>query len=98
MGLPAASPWGHGRDSRPGIVSLCPVSVLGGGGGAWLLADGGDIPRRATPHEHAVARSQGAKELRTLLTDRGIDTRDCLEKSDFARKVVETCANVTYYK
>lgn len=33
-----------------------------------------------------------------MLIDRGISTKDCLEKGDFARKIVETCASVTYYK
>uniref|UniRef100_A0A7R9V5A6 glutaredoxin-dependent peroxiredoxin n=1 Tax=Chlamydomonas euryale TaxID=1486919 RepID=A0A7R9V5A6_9CHLO len=54
------------------------------------------LPLVTDSYEQLMAK--GAKELRAILSDRGIDTRDCLEKSDFARKIVNTCASVTYYK
>ncbi|KAF9435079.1 hypothetical protein BGZ76_006913 [Entomortierella beljakovae] len=38
------------------------------------------------------------KELRQILDDRGIKTIGCAEKGDFAKLIVETCANTQYYK
>ncbi len=39
-----------------------------------------------------------AKELKGMLSDRGISTADCFEKGDLARKVVDRCSKGTLYK
>lgn len=36
------------------------------------------------------------KELRTILTERGIGFADCIEKGDLAERVIERCSNVAY--
>ena len=33
------------------------------------------------------------KELKAILAERGIDSRDCIEKGDLARRIVERCAH-----
>lgn len=38
------------------------------------------------------------KELKQILTDRGLSTADCVEKADLAKKIVEMCSKTTYYR
>ncbi|KAJ3051205.1 hypothetical protein HK097_007822 [Rhizophlyctis rosea] len=38
------------------------------------------------------------KELKLILTERRIPHADCVEKGDLAKRIVERCANITYYK
>lgn len=57
-------------------------------------------PKRALPPvteglEELMGRS--VKELKALLTERGVKHADCLEKADLARRVVEACSRVTHY-
>jgi hypothetical protein len=33
-----------------------------------------------------------AKELKLMLNERGIDSSDCFEKSDLARRIIERCS------
>ena len=60
----------------------------------WPLrnAPSGELERL----EQLMARP--IKELKEILKQRRIDASDCFEKGDLARKIVATCANVTYYK
>ena len=37
--------------------------------------------------------SRSVKELKAILAERGIDSRDCIEKGDLARRIVERCAH-----
>lgn len=48
------------------------------------------------PGQELMARP--IKELKALLAERRIGHADCFEKADLARKIADTCANVTYYK
>lgn len=54
------------------------------------------LPTISTSYEELMAFS--AKELKTILTERGLSLVGCIEKSDLANKVVKECSNVTYYK
>lgn len=54
------------------------------------------LPQITASYEDLMGRS--AKELKTILTERGIGTSDCVEKTDLARKIMQTCATTTYYK
>lgn len=54
------------------------------------------LPLITESYEELMGRS--AKELKAMLTDRGLSTADCVEKGDLARKVVEQCSRTTYYK
>ncbi|KAG2497184.1 hypothetical protein HYH03_004773 [Edaphochlamys debaryana] len=38
------------------------------------------------------------KALKEMLTERGLSTADCVEKSDLAKKIVAQCSSVTYYR
>merc|ERR1712100_711930 len=40
------------------------------------------------------AMSLSVKQLKQILSQRGVDISDCLEKSDLAKKYVETCRTV----
>lgn len=43
-------------------------------------------------------QGMSVKELKTILTDRGISLAGLAEKSDLVAKIIETCRSVTYYK
>ena len=57
-------------------------------------------PKRALPpvtdgFEELMTKS--VRDLKALLTERGVAHADCLEKADLARRVVERCSRVTHY-
>jgi hypothetical protein len=54
------------------------------------------LPLVTSSYEELMGRS--AKELKQLLTERGLSTADCVEKGDLARKIVAECSKVTYYR
>lgn len=53
------------------------------------------LPLVLDSEEDLMARP--AKELKSILVDRGISVADCFEKPDFVAKIIQTCRNVTYY-
>ena len=53
------------------------------------------LPLIIDTDEELMARP--AKELKSILVERGISVVDCFEKQDFAAKITQTCRNVTYY-
>lgn len=66
------------------------------------LTAGADAPAAApatacsATYEELMQRS--VKELKALLSDRGVAFQDCVEKGDLARRVQERCSSVVYYK
>lgn len=54
------------------------------------------LPLITESHEELMARS--IKELKAILTERGISMVGLAEKSDLVAKVEETCRSVTYYR
>lgn len=54
------------------------------------------LPLITESYEELMAKS--VKELKTILSERGISMVGAAEKSDLARLVVEKASTVTYYK
>jgi flagellar motility protein MotE (MotC chaperone) len=53
------------------------------------------LPPVTETYEELMTRS--IKELKAMLTERGIPCADCLEKGDLAKRISERCSKVTYY-
>lgn len=53
------------------------------------------LPPITESYDELMVRS--VKDLRTLLSDRGISYGDCIEKGDLARRIVERCSGTIYY-
>ncbi|KAJ3216274.1 hypothetical protein HDU67_009709 [Dinochytrium kinnereticum] len=62
------------------------------GGGETLVP----LPVVTESFEELMGKSVGF--LKGLLNERKIDFRDCFEKSELARRVVEKASSITYYK
>eukprot|EP00195_Chlamydomonas_chlamydogama_P012350 CAMPEP_0202906278 /NCGR_PEP_ID=MMETSP1392-20130828/38079_1 /ASSEMBLY_ACC=CAM_ASM_000868 /TAXON_ID=225041 /ORGANISM="Chlamydomonas chlamydogama, Strain SAG 11-48b" /LENGTH=213 /DNA_ID=CAMNT_0049594703 /DNA_START=25 /DNA_END=666 /DNA_ORIENTATION=+ len=88
---------GHPADPSFSSALRDQAEATGPASGSGAAAEKVALPLITESYEELMA-NHSAKELKAMLTERGIDTRDCLEKGDFARKVADTCSKVTYYK
>lgn len=88
---------GHPMD--PGFEAAVSKAAAAAGAGQHPAApaEKQPLPRISESYEQLMA-AHSAKELKAMLTERGIDVTDCFEKGDLAKKIVATCANTTYYK
>ncbi|KAI3426908.1 hypothetical protein D9Q98_006852 [Chlorella vulgaris] len=91
----------HGHPMEPAFAAMldtvCGEAAAAGGGGG---GGAGTAPQRELPPVTSTREELAAmpvRQLKQILGERGIGFADLNEKAELVQRILERCANVTYY-